>query len=170
MAVYLTRYRLPVSYSTEIGRIITRWAFLEWRMRETAYLLLDIGPKEGRLAVREPRATDYLTMLEDLIRLKSLKTKINFKELRKSLEATKSLRDGLAHGIWLKHGATKQPVLQIVSGSYPPTPGAQTVKARIDPQAVEIRLQSLKDITREIDNLTLLISLLKHSVGQQLSS
>ena len=56
MATYPVRDKLPISHTTEIGRIITRWAFLEWLLRQIAYLLLDLNPKAGRLAVRDPRA------------------------------------------------------------------------------------------------------------------
>ena len=62
MPTYPVRRKLPVAYSTEIGRIITRWAWLEWELKRVAYTILEIGPKEGRLSVREPRAHDYLTM------------------------------------------------------------------------------------------------------------
>ena len=124
MAVYPARYRLPVSYSTEIGRIITRWAYLEAVLRTTAYLILRVGAKHGRVAVREPRVVDYVTMLQDLMHLESLKTRVDLKTLKKSLEEIEALRHKLAHGIWLKHPSTKLPVLQIVKGSYPPSPGA----------------------------------------------
>ena len=72
MPTYPVRPNLPVAYSTEIGRIITRWARLEWELKRIAYTILQIGPKEGRLSVREPRAHEHLTMIEDLMRVRGL--------------------------------------------------------------------------------------------------
>ena len=142
MPTYPVRYRLPVSYSTEIGRIITRWAFLEFRLKETAYMLLGVDPKVGRIAIREPRITDYIDMIQDLMHLKSITATADLKKLRKSLEKIQSFRDKLAHGIWMKHDTTKLPVLQVVKGSYISNPEGKKTKAKIDPLAAIVHLKN----------------------------
>ncbi|MGB8274368.1 MAG: hypothetical protein WCF16_03750 [Alphaproteobacteria bacterium] len=144
MGVFRTRYRLPVEYSTEIGRLITRWAFLEWRMRELTYLVLRLSPKEGRVAVRDPRATGQLTMLEDLLDLRSLKTSISLKAFHTPFEKLQELRDAIGHGIWMNHPGSKVPVLQWLKGSYPELPGGKSVKARIYPGSMRVSLNDLR--------------------------
>src|SRR5690606_23060901 len=76
------RRRLPRNYSTEIGRVIARWALFESRLRALAYLLLDVSPERGRLAVRGGRVADYLTMLEDLMVLRGVGVTVNIKALK----------------------------------------------------------------------------------------
>lgn len=169
MSTFPTRYRLPVSYNTEIGRIITRWAFLEWRLRETAYLLVKVNPKIGRVAVREPRVVDYITMIEDLTRLRSVDVAVDWKALKNVLGEIGSFRDKLAHGIWVKHNTTKTPVLQEISGKYPPHPGAKSVKARIEPRAVRVTLKNLKEIVHGIDAATATVNALRTKIAAKLS-
>ena len=173
MATHPIRFRLPTNYSTEIGRIIQRWAFLEWRMRSIAYLLLDLDPKRGRIAVREPRCTDYLIMIEDLIKLRSIKFNTKdkrHKNFKKKLVELQSFRNAIAHGVWLKHSATQKPVLQVVAGSYPPSPGKETVKARIEPQAVELDLENLKHIRTGIEAAITTMGRVKIELAKQLPS
>lgn len=170
MPEYPIRYRLPTQYSTDIGRIITRWAFLEYRLKETAYMVLGIGPKIGRISVREPRVTDYVVMLQDLMLLKSLKTSVDLKKLRRKLETVQAFRDKLAHGIWVKHATTNLPVLQVIKGSYlPPHRGAIKVKARIDPLAAKVHLQGLKAIVHDIETTTVTINQWKRDLAEQIA-
>jgi hypothetical protein len=168
MPEYPVRYRLPISYSTEIGRIITRWAFLEYRLKETAYMLLDIDPKIGRIAVREPRTYEYVDMIQDLMSLRSLTTTVDLKKLRKTIEDIQSFRDKLAHGIWAKHDATNLPVLQITKGSYTLTPGEQKTKARIDPFALVVQFKDLRAARRNIERTTITINQWKRDLSAQL--
>ena len=56
MSEFPVIYNLPADHEREIGRIMIRWAHLEWKFKHTCYLLLGVGPKEGRLTVREPRS------------------------------------------------------------------------------------------------------------------
>ncbi len=168
MPAYPIRYRLPVSYSTEIGRIITRWAFLEYRLKETTYMLLDVDPKIGRIAIREPRTTGYIDMIQDLMALESLTTTVDLKKLRKTLEEIQIFRDKLAHGIWAKHDTTKLPVLQVTKVSYALKPGDQKTKARIEPLALLVRLTDLKASRRNIEHTTVTINKWKRDLSEQL--
>ena len=160
------RYRLPVYYSTQIGRIITRWAYLEWRLHETAYLLLKIGPKEGRLAVRAPRVADYVTMLQDIARVKSVTVTENWKDLKNLLVEAESYRNRLAHGVWMKCPGTKNPVIRDLSGAY--VQGVVIVeKARINPLAVEVKPSDLRNIITAIHALTQRIERLHAEIRTQ---
>lgn len=165
--IYPVRKKLPVRYNTEIGRIITRWALAEFVLREVAYLLLGLGPKEGRIAVREPRVDDYLTMILDLMLIYKIKTSAKTTSLRNLLRECESIRDRLAHGIWLKHEGSKLPVIQEVKGKYPPAPGAKSVKARIAPRASVIPIETLIQCTRNIKHCIAQIYKLKHEITLQ---
>lgn len=168
MATYPARYRLPVAYSTEIGRIITRWAFLESRLRDAAHKLVKVHPKIGRVAVREPRVVDHVTMIEDLARLRDIQLPVNWKQFRKMLQNLESVRDKIAHGLWLKHDKHRVPVLQQTKGSYVPSPGGQSVKARIDPLGVAVRLSDLQAITKDIERATRIASHICVLIDQRL--
>lgn len=110
MPEYRIRRSLPVAHSREIGRIVTHWSFLEWRLKNVAYALLGIGPKEGRLAVRQPRASDYVTMLQDLLDLKHVPVSVDLQKFRKLLNDLGDYRNSLVHGVWLKHPSYSDPV------------------------------------------------------------
>lgn len=156
MAVYKVRRRLPTAHCTQIGRIVTRWAFLEWQLKNVAYVLLNVGPKEGRLAVREPRATDYVTMLEDLIRVRGINVPFAFKKYKDFLEILVNHRDRLAHGIWLKHPGFNEPVLQLTKGKWNPDPQNPKRKTKriIEPEGALIRLKELREFVPLIDQAT----------------
>ena len=85
--------RLPTNYYTHIGRVVSRWAYLEWKLRRIVYALLQVGPKHGRIAVREPRVVDCIVMIEDLMFLEKMKTQLerfiiypNRKRIPKSID------------------------------------------------------------------------------------
>ena len=168
MAVYPVRYRLPTKYSTDIGRIITRWAFLEWRLRDTAYTLLDISQPAGRLFVIEPRANEYLTRILDLMNLNKMKTGVDTVRLKKNLKELLEHRNNFAHGIWLKHTETNLPTLQIVKGEFPPLPGHKKVKAKIEPVSMAVPHQVLKNILKGIEWSTAQINRLRREIKEQL--
>lgn len=151
MAEYKVRRRLPAAHCREIGRIITRWAFLEWRLRNVAYILLNVSPKQGRLAIREPRATDYLTMLQDLMDLAKVKVTADFAAFHKLLEVLGNHRDRLAHGIWIRHPDFKEPILQLTKGSWRPDPTGPKAKRVISPEGALIRLRELREFVPLID-------------------
>ena len=50
MDMHPMRWRLPAAYSTEIGRIITEFARVEWALKAVAFNALGINEKQGRLA------------------------------------------------------------------------------------------------------------------------
>jgi len=164
------RYRLPVSYSTQIGHFITRWAYLEWSLKETAYTLIQIDPKIGRLAIQESGIGSYLTMLEDITRLKGVQVSINWTKLRSILQKIESFRNKLVHGIWLKVPSTKTPVLRQVKGSYNPEPGKPSVNAGIKPRGIKVSLEELKKAIAGIDRANDIIHEMKDEIETQRSS
>lgn len=163
-------YRLPTNYSTNIGRVVTRYAFFEAQLRHAIYLLLDIDVKAGRVAVRNPRLDDAITMILDLMAVKSIKTSIDLKFLRKECKKIESFRDKISHGVWVKHSGTKLPVLQVTAGSYARTQGGESVKARITPQALAIGPDDFKSFLRAIDIALEHVGMLRQEIHQQIES
>ncbi len=153
MSVYPVLLSLPVSHSREIGRIITHYAHLEWRLRLVIYALLNIGPKEGRIAVRETRAEEYVTMIEDLLSVKKIRVNVNSKKSKKFLTLLREHRNTLAHGIWVKHPSSRSPVLQLAKGIWQPDPSKPQRRARriIEPEGAVIRVTELRQFVRLID-------------------
>ena len=144
------RERLPVAYSTEIGRIITRWALVEHWTRKIVYLLLNLSDEAGRIAVRSGRIGDMITLITDLTELNRIKTGVNWKNLKKDLQRSESFRNRLAHGIWAKSEESNVPILQDLSAAHVES-DINLRKAKIYPIAVPIRLEQLKNISNEIE-------------------
>jgi hypothetical protein len=174
MPMYPVRRKLPVAYSTAIGRIITRWAWLEWELRGVIYTLLNIGPKEGRLSVRAARASEYNTMIQDLMHVRRVSLSPHLKSGLKSAKDAIShhgdLRNALAHGIWIKRDETPLPVLQVVGGDlfrqlkYPePLP-----KSKIEPRALAFELPALKAISNDIELQIKFIQAIRRDIENQL--
>ena len=170
MPVYPVRPRLPVAYSTEIGRIITRWARFEWELKKIAYTILEIGPKEGRLAVRDARAHDYLIMIEDLMRVRGLTTSLDMKHIRTVVRQLDQFRNVLAHGIWINHSTTKTPTVQLVAGDLHKSSGGPQTKAKIDPKAMVVELQAMKTTTADIEKLAMAAVTLHSEIAAQLAA
>ena len=163
------RYRLPVSYSTEIGRIITRWSHLEWMFSETLYILVGTSPKIGRLAVREPRVEEYLTIMEKTARLQGITVSVNWKKLRTIAKKMESFRNRLAHGIWIKDPSSNWPALRQVKGAYAPKRGAQSVDARISPASMPVPFDELKNVVRAVDRINQIALDIKSEVEAQVT-
>lgn len=146
--------KLSVSHSREIGRIIVRWAHLEWRLRLIAYALLGLDQKEGRLAVRATgRVVEFVTMLQDLENAKRFDLGVDWKGLRKVLKHLSEHRGRLAHGLWLRVGRTKSPSIQIVNDVWQPDPKKKPTRAKIDPVSAIVRANDLNFIAQQIDSM-----------------
>ena len=167
MSAYPVRYRVPTQYSTAIGRLITRFAALESALRRLIYALLQLTPQMGRVAVRNPRIENALTMIQDLMALRGFTTTIDMKLVLSECRKLEHFRDKVAHGVWVSHHQTKLPVLQVTGGSYAETPGGKSVKARIQPKAERITLDNFRDYTRGIDNARRVVMQLAQELGTQ---
>jgi len=158
---YPVRRKLPVAYSTAIGRIITRFALMESLIRTLTYTVLGIGDVQGRVAIRQRRVADDLTTIQDLAKLAKIDLEVDWVDLKKAAKKVESYRDRLAHGVWLKHDATDLPVLQDFSAAY--TRGATAPqKPKLTPLAVPIRIDQLRNISANIEQLIDIFNLLYH--------
>ena len=151
MRTYPVRYRLPTKYSTAIGRMITRFAALEAALRNLIYALLELDPKMGRVAVRNPRIQESFTMIQDLMGLRSFTTTLDIKRLASDCKKLEQFRDKIAHGVWVRHSRSDLPILQVTAGTFPEKPGGKSIKGRIRPGAVNVTLESFRSHTRGVD-------------------
>jgi hypothetical protein len=128
---------LPPSILREIGRCCTYHALIEWLLSRTTYLLLGLSDVEGRVSVREPRTTDRLDMIVDLLKLKAISIpEINFSELRQLIQEAATKRDSLAHGIWVRDSSGSLR-LNLSGGQWTPPGDRGKTKRRVTLEALE---------------------------------
>ena len=149
MGVYPTRYRLPRAHCTEIGRIITRFAALESKINKCGWVLLRINPKQARVAMRLGRTDTSLSALEALIKIAGITVRTDIAKLKEPFKKLENMRDVLSHAVWVRHGATKHPVMQVTTGLIP---GLKKADAIINPGAGQVTVGALRNVVRSIDN------------------
>ncbi len=167
MRIVPVRYRLPVSYSTEIGRFITRWAHLEWVLDETLYMMIGTSPKIGRLAVMDAKIGEHLSIMEKTARLQGITVSVNWKNLRAIMQTMESFRNKLAHGIWINDPSSKWPAFRQVKGSYTSKQGAKSVDARIKPASMPVPLGELRNAVKGIDRANQIVLAIRKEVEAQ---
>ena len=168
MGEFRVRNQLPVSYYRDIGRVIFHWARLEHELKDVIYTLLSIGAKEGRIAVSTPRADQIVERIADLISIKGLTTNVKLTEYQSAVQMLRVGRDAIAHGIWVDHSGSKNPVLQRISGSISPKPGQKKVKARIFPGALNVEPGDLRTTAQQIEYLIGIALTLKEEMKTQI--
>lgn len=146
MAEYPTIEKLPVNYCRAIGRLVSRFAFLESLLRHLIYRLLGVDRKAGRIAVRNPRVRDSFIMITDLMSLQSFTAATDIKMLAKECEKIEKFCDKVSHGVWVKHAKSGDPILQVTAGSFTEKQGGPSIKARIRPQALEITMEDFGNL------------------------
>jgi hypothetical protein len=151
-------YHLPASLNREIGRIIIRWAYFEHCVQDLNYKALEIGPEAGRIALREPRISERLEMLRDLVQLRSATwdTKL-FDSIMERAKLLSTKRHLLAHGLWHRYRApiADEYHVQLARGSWPKSlADLVTGSKKIIPEGVLMNLDKLKTTTDEIEKLT----------------
>ena len=151
MPTYPPRRKLPTAYSTEIGRIISRWAYVEWRLKSIVYLLLKVNPKQGRVVVPQASAVQAFHLIQQLLPLRNIDLPPNkLKAIKKKLERTEEFRNAIAHGVWLTVDETDLPVLQITR-RLRLFSRVDTARAKVNPQALPLKLEILRQVVKEID-------------------
>ena len=95
---------VPVWLAKKIGQIIVRFAYLDYRLKIVVWKLSGVTPETGRLAIRDPRAVDKLTLIRDLFHYQRRSIdEEKFKTAVAALEELEQFRDLLAHGVWTHH-------------------------------------------------------------------
>lgn len=148
-------YKLPKEFIDKIGHVIVAFSYLEYLLSRIIYDLLNVGQKEGRLAVREPRATDRLDIIIDLLNIKEIKVDVDIDAISQLLDDVQSRRNNIAHGVWLEHPNTGQIFLRLTRGSWQPDPKIRgKVKKTIHPEGREYGEPELSQLCNDIDGLT----------------
>jgi hypothetical protein len=109
---------LPLGIAAGVGNVVTRWAQMEWHLRMAVYVALRIDVKRGRVAVRQPRLEESITMIEDLLVLERRVVSADTNKLRKSLINLQRERDLIAHSVWLKDRNTGKLAVQSTAGTW----------------------------------------------------
>ncbi len=153
MQNFLEVRRISNAYAGGIGRVISRWGYLEWLLTDITHRVLGMGPKQGRLVVRDARAYERIETIDTLMRLRQLKTNVNLRELASDLKSAESDRNLLAHGMWIKHPRTGRLHVWFIRGAWRPDPKKPKVSRKIKPEAVRKAPADLRACYREIDRL-----------------
>ncbi|MCI5112069.1 MAG: hypothetical protein MRY75_16075 [Marivita sp.] len=162
---------LPDDMLTAIGQVIVEYAFLELQLSRIIYDLLAVDPKAGRLAVREPRASDRLDVIFDLCALRGVSIEEEKNPLKKALEFSVSQRDRIAHGIWVFDEESGDHMLRITRGSWPKSPGEKRRRKRIvEPEAVTLTPQNIFDIAVTINHASRYAVQMREEIQAQLRS
>lgn len=151
----LANPKIPAVMAREVGRVMVRWAHFELFIQEMIWVMLGVSPAAGRIAVREPRVTDRLQMLNELRQLRKATWD---DELYKSVLARAGLlvakRDLLAHGMWGYLKTEHEWHVQLARGSWPKNVRDLVEGSkRVTPEGVPMNTEKLREAVREIDKL-----------------
>ena len=115
-------------YALPVGKIITLWAYEEWLLKDCAYKAIGIGPKYGRLAVREPRGKEYPNFIRSLLLARNIVLTYDYNALTNLIEDGEEIRNMFAHSIWVKNPSESRLTLQITTGNWQGKPAPKVSK------------------------------------------
>ena len=144
MTVLPVALKLPRAYLIGIGRVTTTWALVEHEVRRAVFAALGVGPKHGRVAVRDPRADESIILITDLLRIDGIDFNAQAtKQLASLLKNLKESRDVVCHSLWL-NGPKRSICIQDLSGTWNPDPKKPAVKRKVHPQALPVKSEALE--------------------------
>ena len=154
----------------EIGRVVIKHAFLESVLQHIIYDLVDVDDAIGRLALRDPRTSDKLKLIEELCQYKQIALDTQMlKLLRSDLPKLASLRDTLAHGAFYEDPEHDRILIRDVRGSWqPPGMVKGKVSKRMHPSGPYIESEAVSDIADVIEVVIQTCRHLRASVREQL--
>lgn len=143
---------IPTRYTQQIGIIVTRWAYIEWRLHQICYRLLNVSPKVGRIAIREPKESQYIDMIEDLMELDSIPVPAAVAKVRTELDKWGKSRNLVAHGLWLRDKKSRKLMIQSTAGQWDKSKldRGQTLSRKVLPEAIFMDLDKLKEIAHAV--------------------
>lgn len=146
---------------------MVHWAFFENLLRRSAWEMLDVNPKIGRVAIRDPRIDDRCDMLLEIAHIKKIKLdEVQIASLRSKASETLSWRDLVAHGTWIPHNGRW--LVQKVSGQYPKNYEADHRKRRVNPEGIPVDINRLRAITQDINSLMDEVAMIRKAIAEQL--
>jgi len=105
---HVSNYKLPATYTREIGRVVVRWAYFEHHVQSMIWALAfdcdEASGALGRLAVIEQKFPDRFKLLADLAKVRGWKFDPTLlKSLANRSEKLAEERNLLIHGCWTRH-------------------------------------------------------------------
>lgn len=165
-------YRLPASYTREIGRVVVRWSFFERHVQSMIWAIAfdgdqKIGAALGRLAIVEQKFPDRLGLLRQLAKLRG----VGFDEALLKLLETKSRklvceRNLLVHGNWTNHPVHGWMVRE-TRGAWSASKSGPSGTRKIMPQSKQRDQMQIRQTVAEIDNLIENMLAFKHSLDDR---
>ena len=140
---FALRRALPPEYYTAIGQLVTRWAIIEFALVKLVCAALEIDLKEGRAAIRTPRAVEQIQMIENILLIKGAETDIDWTVVKEQLKEMEAFRNKLSHSVWVERPEVSNPVLLDHSAAYIlDRPSGRNM--RINPLQVEVHLEQIE--------------------------
>lgn len=168
MKIVPATYKLPVSISREIGRVMVHWAFVEQYVQDIVYLLLGVSEKQGRIAVREPRVIDRFDMIAELAYLRKVHIDASdLKSLKDRAEDIVPIRDLFAHGCWTFSADHGEYAIQNTKGPWEGRTGHGR-KKKINPEGLLANADAIRLTVQKIETVIADLRELKVSVHEQL--
>lgn len=143
---------------------MVEWARFEYLVQQMAWEALDLHPVEARIALREPRITDRLGMVRDILEQRGATLdKDAFVSIYSRSSDLASQRDLLAHGIWGHHFDEWH--IRRARGPWAKNLHAKVGRSRtINPEMVPMTLTALRKIRTEVQTLADDLSKLRKTV------
>ena len=139
------QHQLPPGYSKFLGDVIAQWAIVEHVMASCAYVLLRVPQNLARIVVREPRASDRMDMIRELMEARKFTTAIDMDKLKKKVVEAERQRNILAHSVWCVLSGTEQVFIIRTAGSWRPPGIGKQVPRRMVREAVPWTLADFKE-------------------------
>ena len=104
-------------------------------------------------------------MIEELMTLGGFTTTANLNDLRENLRELKTLRDAIAHGVWMQ--GEKNILIQFVGGNWQPPGSAKKSSRRLIPEGRPVTGESLVSIRRGVHKTILETQKLLREINEQ---
>ena len=147
------RTDLPPSHCREIGRIVTRWAYLESYVLHTLQKLSGLSEQEGRLVLREARLDLRLTIIADVAHLYGLQVdETTLQSMKKAIKDPLEKRNLMAHGEWSYDENHKKWAVTQTKGTWEDQDETERKKT-INPEGLLTDVDAMRETVLQIDAL-----------------
>jgi hypothetical protein len=128
--------QLPAGYGRFLGDAVAQWAIVEHIMSSCAWLLVRVPSKVANIAVREPRASDRMDMIRELIEVRKVSVKADLTDLKTKVIDAEQHRNILAHSVWCILTGTEEVFIIRTAASWKPPGIGRRVSRRMVPEAI----------------------------------
>lgn len=163
---------LPATLCREIGRIISRWAYLENYVQRIVWTLMGISREEGRLAVREPRVEERVELIADLMHVYGLNVDDKFiSALIDGIRKQVRIRDAVAHGAWSFSEDYGDWQVTNTKGTWNKQDRPKIErKKRVNPEGILLGVTALRKRVAAVDDIIANATILHDSIVEQIAA